>query len=521
VTILSRRRRWLVGAVVVAVAISAVVSYTTTSLYMSTSQLTYVRQADISSALGGTTLGLSTVEVQREAETYAALMSTDEMKVRAGAELGHDVPEDVTVSAEYVPDTTVLRISAVSADAAQARDVANAYATGFTKWRRKVAVTQYQEAERIILEKMSSYGEGPAKNTDPGYLQLMGRLQDIRVLEAAATGNFVIASAGALPAEPFLPQHMRDLVIGLLIGIVAGIGLVALVEQLDVRVHTVDDLAALSGLPILARLPRPARSSTRDAGLEVVSDPAGPMAEAFRMFRGNLDFVNVDGQVSSIIFSSAMQGEGKTTTLCNLAVTLARAGKRVVVADCDMRRPRVHRYFDLDNRNGLSTVVTGHTTIDESLRRVAVVAPDRSGRTDAMGSVAVLTAGPVPPNPGEIVASRRLSEILGELEARGDLVLIDAPPFLVVGDSAALAKSAHGIIVVARLDAITKAMMKDTVELLQTLPVRCLGMVVTNVSTEGSSYRYRYYRDQKVADASEEAPAASTEAAAAIPAAQA
>jgi len=138
-----------------------------------------------------------------------------------------------------------------------------------------------------------------------------------------------------------------------------------------------------------------------------------------------------------------------------------------------------------------------------------------------MGSVAVLTAGPVPPNPGEIVASRRLSEILGELEARGDLVLIDAPPFLVVGDSAALAKSAHGIIVVARLDAITKAMMKDTVELLQTLPVRCLGMVVTNVSTEGSSYRYRYYRDQKVADASEEAPAASTEAAAAIPAAQA
>ena len=496
VVILRRRWLWFAGTIATAVLFAVAVSFTTTPLYRATAQLTYVRQADISSALGGTTLGLSTTEVQRESETYVELMTTDEMRTRAESELGRDVPADVTVQAEYVPDTSVLRISAVSDDPALAQDVANAYATGFTKWRRQVAVTQYQQAEKIILDKLSRYGEGSAKDSDPGYLQLLGRLQDIRVLEAAATGNFVVASVASLPSDPFVPQHLRDLVIGLLVGIVAGIGLVTLVEQLDVRVHSAEDLSELVALPILARLPRPSRVEGKEHALAVASDPSGPTAEAFRMFRSNLEFVAVDGELTSILFTSAQQGEGKTTTAGNLALMLARAGRRVIVVDCDLRRPRMHTYFGLPNKAGVSTLLTGHGTIAGTLQKVAVpTAGEVDAGVDKVESrewIAVLTAGPVPPNPGEIVASQHLRDLLSELSGECDLLLVDCPPFLAVGDAAALARAVAGVIVVSRMGVATKALMQETRRFIEPLPCRALGVVVTNVASEDTAYRYRY-----------------------------
>ena len=166
----------------------------------------------------------------------------------------------------------------------------------------------------------------------------------MRLLKEAATGNFVPAAKAELPIEPILPQHTRDLMIGILIGFVLGVGAVVLLEQLDVRIHTVDDMSLLLGLPVIGRLPH-RRDKAKDS-LATLSEPSGPVAEAFRMLRGNLEFVDVDDEVKAIVFSSATQGEGKTTTLCNLALTLARAGKRVLIADCDLRaaaRPQLSR----------------------------------------------------------------------------------------------------------------------------------------------------------------------------------
>jgi capsular exopolysaccharide synthesis family protein len=163
--------------------------------------------------------------------------------------------------------------------------------------------------------------------------------------------------------------------------------------------------------------------------LAVASDPTGPSAEAFRMLRGNLEFVAVDVELKSILFTSARQGEGKTTTAGNLALMLARAGKRVIVVDCDLRRPRLHTYFGLQNKTGLSTLLTGHGTVADTLRSVAV---PTAGEVDAGVDkvegrewIYVLTAGPVPPNPGEIVASQRLRDLLATLAADCDLLLID------------------------------------------------------------------------------------------------
>jgi receptor protein-tyrosine kinase len=479
----------MAAAVAVAVSVAAAVSFTTTPIYESTAQLTFVRQPDIASALSGATSIVSNVEVQLQAQTYAELMGSSEMETRSEEELGQPIPEEVEVTAEYVPDTSVLRISARSSDPALAKNVANAYAIAFERWRRQVTVNQYAAAERIVRDRIERFGDDPQRLTDPVYLQLVSRIQDIRLLRETATGNFVVAAAGELPTEPVLPRHVRDLMLGLMVGIVLGIGAVTLLEQLDVRVHTVDELAEALSLPVLARVPRMGRQA-KDGGLVSVSDSSGPLAESFRMLRGNLEFVDIDDKVDSIMVTSCGEGEGKTTTVSNLAIALARAGKRVILADCDLRRPRVHTQFKLINRVGLSTVLAGRSSLGEALQRVHV---DTATAGAKPGSLIVLTAGPLPPNPGEIVASRRLADILGEMASHCDLLLIDAPPFLVVGDAAALARSASGIIVVARLNGVTKAMLKEAAEFLRPLPTRKLGLVVTGVASDATGYRYRYY----------------------------
>ena len=498
------RRRWtyVAGALVVAVLVAAVYSYTRTPMYEAFARLAYQKQADLSSLLTGSQSLVSSVDVQRELETYSSLMTTAEMAERARRELDLSEVADLgaTIIALPVKDTSVMQIRAVSDDPQVAQRVANAYAAGFYAWRKQVAIDQIRDAQKAVVQKLSQYKTETEKQ-DPGYFSLLSRLEDLRVLETVAQGNFTIVSEAELPTEPFEPKHARDIVLGLLVGLLVGVFLVAIAEQLDIRVHTQEDIGTGTGLPILGRLPRVSRELSRTTALAVLKEPEGASAEAFRMLRGNLEFVNVDGEVSTFLFTSPTQGEGKTTAVCNLAVTLARTGKRVIVVDCDLRRPRVHAYFNLANREGVSTVVAGRSNLAEVLQPVAVPMHDERSEGRSAGpdggarSIHVLTSGPLPPNPGEIAASRKLASLLAELERNCDVLLVDAPPFLAVGDSAALARSVGGVILVTRLGTATKAMLHEAVEYLATLPCRTLGVVVTNLPIEARSYRYKYYRD--------------------------
>ena len=364
-----RRRWWLVaGAVIVTLVVAMVASYAATPMYKATAQLRYQKQADISAAISGATVVTSTLESKLEIATYANLMSSEEMRVLAKKQAPSlDLTRDnVQVSAEYVEDTNVMTVSAVSADPETAQRAANAYSTAFVRSRTEAIVRQYREAEGIVEDKLERFTVQQKADKDPAYVSLLGRLEDLRVLEAAATGNFVIAAEAQLPTEPFTPNHMRDAVIAIMIGFIVGIGLVALAEQLDVRAHSVEDITDLLGLPVIGRLPRLGKDPMARGGLQVVSQPQGPVSEAFRMVRSNLEFVDVDGDVKSILFTSCSQSEGKTTTVCNLAVTLARSGKHVIVVDADLRRPHVHTMFKLQNRVGISTVVTGQSSLENA-----------------------------------------------------------------------------------------------------------------------------------------------------------
>ena len=258
------------------------------------------------------------------------------------------------------------------------------------------------------------------------------------------------------PTAPFAPNPWRSAILGFGVGLFAGIGLAFLLEQFDTRLRTTDEIAYALRVPILGRIPRIPKREITENTLVTLTHPDGHAAEAFRMVRTNLDFMNVDADVESLVITSCVQGEGKSVAVANLAVTMALAGKKVVVVDGDLRRPRQHKYFGLRNEVGLSTVVTGQTNLAQSLQAVEVAGaePGRGrrrlhrlvARRRRAARLYVLTSGPLPPNPGEIVAAKRFAATIERLQREADLVIVDSPAMLPVGDASAIASSVDGLV---------------------------------------------------------------------------
>ena len=219
------------------------------------------------------------------------------------------------------------------------------------------------------------------------------------------------------------------------------------------------------------------------------------------MVRTNLDFLNVDADIQSLVVTSCVQGEGKSVAVANLAVSMALAGKKVIVVDGDLRRPRQHQYFGLRNEVGLSTVATGQTNLAQSLQAVEVAgaapgeaAADFAGwarGADALQHLYVLTSGPLPPNPGEIVSARRFTATIERLQREADLVIVDSPAMLPVGDASAIARSVDGLVFLVDMHLVKRPQLAQAADQLRRLPCRLLGTVVR--SDEHGGGRYGYY----------------------------
>ena len=298
------------------------------------------------------------------------------------------------------------------------------------------------------------------------------------------------------------PKTIRNGALGLVVGLVLGLGLAFLREALETRVRTTEEVSArLGGLPLLGRLPRPPKRLRRSEKLVMLEDPASAQAEAFRMLRANLDFTTLDRDARTIMVTSALEQEGKSTTVANLAVAFARAGKRVVLVDLDLRRPVLARFFDLEGP-GLTQVVLGHVPLEEALTRIVITDPpaprrrlalrrgaNRNGNVtrELLGQLEVLPSGPIPPDPGEFVSSSALGKVLGTLRERADVVLVDAPGALHVGDVVALSSRADGILVVARPKALRRQTLAELSRLLALVRTPALGFVATG-EDDGESY---------------------------------
>jgi len=315
--------------------------------------------------------------------------------------------------------------------------------------------------------------------------------------KATATGDFSVVVPASLPVAPYAPKPLRNAILGLAVGLFVAIGLVFLLEQFDTRLRGQEEVARFLGCPVIGRIPRIPHSADKQP-VPTLSDPDGQVAEAFRMLRGNLDFLALDSEMHSLAVTSSQQGEGKSVVACNLAVAAALAGRRVILLEGDLRRPRIQEYLGLGNERGLATVVTGAHKPMEALQRVDVNAPGQArafapeNGFDGSPGLYVLTHGPNVPNPGEIVASRTFAHLIEAYKSHADLVIVDTPALLAVGDAAAIARAVDGLVFVVDPARVKRPALRAAAEQLQHLPTRLLGVVVLQHHGRSTSYSYGY-----------------------------
>jgi capsular exopolysaccharide synthesis family protein len=309
---------------------------------------------------------------------------------------------------------------------------------------------------------------------------------------AAAPVVVRVVEPADVPTTPTSTGLPVTLALGLLAGLAVGVGGALARNAFDTSIKSPEDLREASGAPNLGVVAFDAGVPKRP--LTVHEDPQSPRAEAFRQLRTNLQFVDVDSPPQVIVVTSALAGEGKTTTLCNLAIALSSTGRRVLLVEADLRRPKAADYLGLDRSVGLTNVLAGKARLGQATQ------PWGGGAFD------VLASGPLPPNPSELLASLQMRELLAALRADYDSILIDAPPLLPVTDAAAIAPATDGALLVCRFGKTATAQVASARTALEAVSAPLLGTVLTMVPAGGprayAQYNAYYTTDQPIEIAS-------------------
>ena len=501
-----RRRKWIILACTVLVPAAAYFfSARQPAQYQSSAQV-YLSSQDLAGALTG--ISTPWVDEVRLADTQATLAHTPAVAEDAIALAGVSgiTPGALLGSTAIVPQsgTNILTFTVTNRDPELAPRLATAYAKAFTTYRGQLdsdAVRRARKELQARLEALEANGE----TRSPLATSLRDKDQQLATLEALQTSRTYVISTPEGAAQ-VAPQPRRNAMVGLVLGLVLGIGLALALEALDTRVRSVAEIGEYLKMPQLGYASPPPKKLLKGDQLVMMAQPKSPQAEEFRILRTNLDFVSLSADdVRTVLITSAVEGEGKSTVAANLAIALARSGKRTCLVDLDLRKPRLDRFFRLLHARGITDVALGHSTLDEALTELDLATGLPAERSTPLsrstslvtggdpGRLDVLVSGPLPPDPGEFVGTRKLAGILVELRDRYDIVLIDSPPLLRVGDAMTLSSRADGVLVLTRLNLLKRSMLRETSRLLDSSPAAKLGYVVTGSQREaGYSGSYGY-----------------------------
>ena len=507
---IARRRKAIILQAVVIVPIAAFFySAQKTPIYHAASAVLLSRQ-NLATQLTGVQDPNQNQQDLTLVQTQASLARIPEIARRAIASLGlHALtPSDFLGNSEVTnsPNTDLLRFNYVSTDPALAVRAATAYAQAYVQYRRGLDTSSLESARREVSSRIDQLvAQGDSRTAL--YTSLVEREQQLRTMEALQGSNASVVQT-ADHASKIGPRPLHAALLGLILGIMLGAALAFLRETLDTRVRNAHEIGTRLGLPLLARLPEPSKHLRAEDKLAMLAEPTGVQAEAFRVLRTNLEFSTLGRDVRSIMVTSAVEQEGKSTTIANLAIALARGGQDVILVDLDLRRPYLEKFFHLEARPGITQVVLGRATLDEALAPIeitqarpnAALRPryDLSGASNGNGNgfagrLRVLGAGPIPPDPGEFVGTAALAQALEQLKDLADVVLVDAPPLLVVGDAMVLSGRVDATMLVTRMEKIRRPMLADLERIVSTAPALTLGFVVTGAEAEeGYGYGYGY-----------------------------
>jgi polysaccharide biosynthesis transport protein len=371
---------------------------------------------------------------------------------------------------------------------AEVRNVINSvraeYQASLAQERSLVGALEKQKSEALGLNRKGieySVLSREAESNRQIYEALLQRTKETGISAELKSSNIRVVDAAELPTFPVLPRRQRDLMMAAISGSILALGLVFLFEYLDNRIKSPQEMRAHLGLPFLGMVP----AVDTDKGSLLHTGVPAAFSEAIRAVRTNVLFSSADEGARTLVVTSAGPGEGKSMFSSNLSVSLAQAGQRVLHIDADMRRPRVHEIFEASQQPGLSNLLVGDCKPSEAVRKTAVQ------------NLWILPAGMIPPNPAELLGSKRCTDYFTTLREHFDWVVIDSPPVLAVADASVLSNAATGVIFVVGADQTSRQTAKAAIEQLHSVGARLIGAVLNRADVQRNPYYYSaYYRKE-------------------------
>jgi capsular exopolysaccharide synthesis family protein len=399
-------------------------------------------------------------------------------KAKLSQRYGPQHPEMERITKQIESATTRLR----SETAKVLESIANDYRSAMAEERNLTASLEDQKRQAIDLNRKNitySILEREAESERQVYNALLQQEKELRVVSNSRANNVQLMDDAELPGGPYTPNHSRDWLMALVLGLALGVALAYSVEYLDDTVKLPDDVTQRLKLPLLGLVPAVGGEKLPVLTGAVPHD----FGEAFRSLRTSLVFTNGSPGKRTIAVTSTQPLEGKTTTACNLAVALALGGARVMLIDADMRRPGLHRTMSLPNEIGLSHILTGQARVRDAVQRTSE------------NNLFVMTAGHVPPNPSELLSSERMRHLIANLEAGPfDWVIMDTPPVLAVTDAVILAPYMSGVVFVIGAEMTRRAHAERAIQTIQGGKPNIIGAVLNRVDLNRNKYYYsRYY----------------------------
>lgn len=434
------RKRWMFILIIAALVVAGAAAAT----LLATPTYEAESQVFVSVSTGGSTSDLlqGSSFTQNRVKSYTDLVTRPRVLLPVIQQLGlATTPEKLAmeITADSPVDTVLINITATDKDPQRASDIANATADSLGR-------------EVTTLEK-------PA-GTQPSPVHISS------------------TQTATVPTSPATPRVKLNLVLGLLAGLALGMFMAILRDVLDTKVGSETDVQKVTDASVIASIGYDDDAPKHP--LIVQTNPHSHRSESFRRLRTNLQFLDVEDRPKSIVVTSSLQGEGKSTTAINLAITLADAGSRVALIDADLRRPSLAEYMGLEGEVGLTTVLIGKADLHDAIQPWGD------------GSLHVLPSGQIPPNPSELLGSRPMVNLLQQLTTQYDIVLIDTPPLLPMTDATILAKITGGALVVAAADKLHRQQLADGLGSLETVGARVLGVVLNRLAYKQTG-AYPYY----------------------------
>jgi len=454
----------------------------------------------------------SIFQTQQLAQTYQRMVATGPVLSRVAATLGVD-SVDAAVSASNITDTQFLVVTVTDTDPEWAVLVANTVVTEFQGYMEERAAGRAEAVKGGLNEQIESLSgrleeidaelndlrSGDGADTPAVQQQIDDLTQERANVNQSLTNlttNAVTIDAQMMAGSPQIemvnpasaaakisPNPRSSLTLGLFVGLMLGVGVVALLEFLDNTVKPEQNLQQITGAPVLATVSALNRMSPGGAQVFTIAQPQSGATEAMRLLRTNLEFASASEGIGSLTVTSPNPAEGKSTIAANMGVVMAQSGRTVVVIDADLRKPTQHRIFGVPNEQGLTTLLT-HP--EQPWKSVALKV--------ALPGLQLISCGPIPPNPSDLLSSQRFAQLVERVKRDVDLVIIDSPPMLSASDALAVARHTDGVVLVCRSHKTRLDAMRHVAHSVHQGGIRLIGLVVNRQrGQQGATYYGEYY----------------------------